>query len=357
MTFFILIYIIKYLFSIALSIFIGILIFMMTEPMAKALHKRGMKKVVASSIAIIVFLAIIIGIGVTLGVIFTTGVNSLAHSLPIWAHSLEKNLTTQSNTYLERFNALPAGVILKIKEYIAQAATKISTFASGFLLGIFGFFTSISKIIVNITIGVIFSFFLSLDIEIIKKVFREKAPKGIQTSAKFLKDHVFSGIWEYVKAQLKLITITFLVVLISLFIINYTIINVDNIFTMAILAGIFDVLPLLGISTLFIPWIIYLLIVGNITLAISLAIVLGIVVTLRQILEPKIVGQSLGVIASVMLASIIIFMNMLGLIGIIVSPILIILIRAIYAEGIFQKWLSMEKIEEAEKHNPEETST
>lgn len=345
LTFFILIYFMKYLVSIALPLFIGLIIFMMTEPFAKYLNRKGIKKVAATSISTMLFIAIIIGIGVTVGIIFTNEVQHLAKTIPKYAQYLKEKMVhlDQTNGYHKRLNAIPNDVVLKGKEYLANAITKVSAYASGFFFGLFSFFTSISKLVVNITIGIIFSFFLSLDIEILKQVFYDKAPKGIQTSALFLKNHVFKGIIGYIKAQLKLISITFLVVIVSLFLITLFITKVNNIFTMSILAAVFDVLPLLGISTLFIPWIIYLFVVGNTTLAIALTVVLAVVVTLRQILEPKIVGESLGVIATVMLGAIIIFMNILGVIGVFISPILIILIRALYQEGYFKKWLTLEK--------------
>ncbi|WP_322597421.1 AI-2E family transporter [Paenibacillus sp. JDR-2] len=103
--------------------------------------------------------------------------------------------------------------------------------------------------------------------------------------------------------------------------------------------GIFDVLPLLGVSTLFIPWIIYLFLVGQTTLAVWLSVLLIAVVLTRHIVEPKITGDTLGVSAFTMLSCMIVSLHLFGVAGVILSPIIIILIKALYEQGFFHRWI------------------
>ncbi len=155
------------------------------------------------------------------------------------------------------------------------------------------------------------------------------------------------GIVTYLKAQAKLISLTFIVIFIALLILN-----VNNAFSIALLAAIFDVLPLLGVSTLFIPWIIYLLVVGQTTLAIWLAVLLVVVIGTRQILEPKITGDSLGVSAFTMLSFMIVSLSLFGVAGLILSPVLIILVKALYEQGYLKRWIRMP----AEEYEPDPSS-
>ena len=186
---------------------------------------------------------------------------------------------------------------------------------------------------------------MSLDIKIWNKFYNTYAPQGVKTSFSFLKENVLKGISGYMKAQLKLIGVTFIVVLIVLLILR-----VENAITIAILAGIFDVLPLLGVSTLFIPWIIYLFITENIFLAVWLIVLLVVVLGTRQVLEPKIIGDSLGVSASVMLAALIISINIVGFVGLFISPIIIILIKALAEQGYLKAWFDLKPAEKIEIH-------
>ncbi|MNN38864.1 hypothetical protein D3C81_1528790 [compost metagenome] len=109
---------------------------------------------------------------------------------------------------------------------------------------------------------------------------------------------------------------------------------------MALICAVFDVLPLLGVSTILIPWIVYLFIVGNTSLAIGLLILLAVVLIVRQLLEPKITGNSIGVSSAfLMLAFVIFSMSAFGVAGLILSPILLILLKELIQQGYLQRWI------------------
>ncbi|MEW9104162.1 AI-2E family transporter, partial [Paenibacillus sp.] len=89
----------------------------------------------------------------------------------------------------------------------------------------------------------------------------------------------------------------------------------------------------------------YLLIIGNTSLAIGLAVVMGVTLLVRQILDPKITGTSLGVSAFTMLSFMIVSMSLFGVIGIVMSTVLLILIKALYDQGYLKRWIRMPKEE------------
>jgi predicted PurR-regulated permease PerM len=119
------------------------------------------------------------------------------------------------------------------------------------------------------------------------------------------------------------------------------VLNVSNAFALSLLSAAIDLLPLLGISGFFIPWIVYAFIVGDTTFAFYLIALLVVVIITRQILEPKITGESLGVSAFTMLAFMIISLSLFGVMGLIMSPILIILIKALYEQGYLRRWIRL----------------
>ena len=135
---------------------------------------------------------------------------------------------------------------------------------------------------------------------------------------------------------MKLISFTFIIIFIGLIALG-----VSNAFSVSLLAAFFDLLPLLGVSTIFVPWIIYLIVVGQTNTAIWLGVLLAIVIIFRQIAEPKIVGDSLGVSAFTMLSFMVISLSLFGVAGIILSPILLILIKALYEQGYLKRWIHM----------------
>ncbi|MNI89664.1 hypothetical protein D3C73_1470940 [compost metagenome] len=60
----------------------------------------------------------------------------------------------------------------------------------------------------------------------------------------------------------------------------------------------------------------------------------------RQLLEPKITGNSIGVSSAfLMLAFVIFSMSAFGVAGLILSPILLILLKELIQQGYLQRWI------------------
>ncbi|MGG1551460.1 sporulation integral membrane protein YtvI [Paenibacillus ferrarius] len=324
----------SYLYAIATPIFLALVIYMMIEPLARFLHRKGMRKSIASAISTLLFVLIILGAVAGAAVIFTSQILSLANKINEYQAIFNEQFVHRLSELNEQFQTLPPDVIAKTKDYAGQLAGKASQLIIAFLSGLVASLTSFSTFMFNFIVGIILAYFLSIEIESWKKLASDKTPNTFKAAFFFLKENVVKGIVSYIKAQAKLISLTFIVIFIALLVLN-----VNNAFSISLLAAIFDVLPLLGVSTLFIPWIVYLFIVGNTTLAIWLSAVLLVVILVRQIMEPKITGESLGVSAFTTLAFMIISLSLFGVAGVILSPVLIILIKALYTQGYLQRWI------------------
>ncbi|MCS7462257.1 sporulation integral membrane protein YtvI [Paenibacillus doosanensis] len=327
----------SYLYGIATPIFLAFIVYWIIEPLARFLRSKGLAKSIASAISTIVFILVILGVITGAGVIFTSQLLNLKDKLPEYSAILQNQIVLKTqflHDRLETMPALPDDVVQKITEYSTEITQKLTTWAGQLLTGMFTMLTSFSTFVVNFVIAIILAYFLSIEIESWKKAARDHTPKTFKAAFTFLKDNVLKGIVGYVKAQAKLISLTFIVIFVALMILG-----VKNSFSIALLSAIFDVLPLLGVSTLFIPWIIYLFVVGQTVLAIWLAALLIVVILVRQIMEPKITGDSLGVSAFTMLSFMIISLSLFGVAGLILSPVLIITIKALYEQGYLQQWI------------------
>jgi sporulation integral membrane protein YtvI len=336
LTIYIFMFLFSYLYRIATPIFLAFIIFAAIEPLARLLHRKGMKKSIASALSILLFILVILGAMVLLGIVFTTQISNLANKIPDYAVILQQQISLNADYLHSKWDALPAGVTDKGKDYTATITKYGGQFASDFFIWLTGKLTSFTSFMVNFTIGIILAYFLSTEIEAWKRMAKTNTPQTFKTAFYFLKENVFIGIVGYLKAQMKMVTITFIVILIALLIFG-----VNSAFSIALLAGVFDLLPLLGVSTVFIPWIIYLFAVGQTTLAIELSILLAVVILVRQILEPKITGDSLGVSAFTMLSAMIISLSLFGISGLILSPILIILLKALHEQGYLKRWIRL----------------
>lgn len=324
----------SYLYRIATPIFLSFLIFMFIEPPARWMTKLGIKKSISAGISVLVFTLIIVGAFVGAGYIMTAQITGLAENLPQYQKVFTEQFQQNSAFLQGKIEGLPDGVLENIHAAVSYITDWFQKIAASFLTSLGGYLMSFSTFILNFSIGIILAYFLSLEINEWKMTAQEKTPKTFKKAFYFLKDNVFSGIAVYLKAQMKLISITFVVIFVALLLLG-----VDNAFSISLLSAVFDVLPLLGVGTVFVPWIIYLFIVGQTTLAIWLTALFLFVVLTRQILEPKITGDTLGVSAFTMLAFMIISLSLFGIAGVILSPILMILIKALYDQRYFHRWI------------------
>ncbi|MCC3375623.1 AI-2E family transporter [Cohnella sp. REN36] len=327
-------FIFSYLYQIATPVFLSFLIFLCIEPLAKRLHRLGIRKAFASGISILLFTVVILALFAGLGFIFYSQTDQLVKRLPEYQEQLGKQIPLLVERLYDQMDRLPAGVEEKLRnavDFVAGLGTKWATSLFHWLVG---FLSSFSSFIVSFSIAIILAYFLSVEIDMWKRLANDRSPKTFKVAFGFLRDNVFKGIGAYFKAQAKLVSVTFLVIFAALLALR-----VNNAFAIALLAGIFDVLPLLGVSTVFVPWIVYLFIVGDTALALWLTGLLGLVTLTRQFLEPRITGQTVGVSAFTMLAFMIVSLSFFGVAGLILAPILMILLKALYDQSYFHRWI------------------
>ncbi|WP_231637434.1 MULTISPECIES: sporulation integral membrane protein YtvI [Bacillales] len=336
LTVYLIMYSFSYLYRIATPIFFSFLIFLCIEPLARRLNKLGMKKSIASGISILVFTLVILGAFSGAAYLITKQGQELYANFPKYQEILAVQIANITEEAQKRLGTMPDDLDLveRSKDLINGASSTFAKFGQSIFKNLINYVSSISTFVFNFVVGIILAYFLSIEITTWKQTAENKTPNTFKTAFFFLRNNVFKGIALYIKAQAKMISITFIVILIALICLR-----VENAFVIAVVSAIFDILPLLGVGTIFIPWIIYLIIVGKISLAIWLSALFLAVVLTRQILEPKITGDSLGVSAFTMLAFMIISLSLFGVAGVILSPILMILIKALYDQGYFHRWI------------------
>ncbi|MFE4710547.1 MULTISPECIES: AI-2E family transporter [unclassified Paenibacillus] len=323
------------LYHLAAPVFLSFFVFIIIEPLARFLNRRGLGKPFASAVSVLFFLVLLLGTLFGAGLLITTQAMLFQDNLPRYTSIVQEHFVELTGYLQHKVDTLPPDLTHKINGYFKDATDILSSWLVIFFKYMIGLLGSFSSFMGNFGIAIILAFFLSMEIKDWKKIAHEKMPKTLKTAYAFLQGNVFKAIGAYVKAQLILISITFVIVLVGLFILG-----TGNELTMALVCAVFDVLPLLGVSTILIPWIVYLFIIGNTSMAIGLIVLLAVVLIQRQIMEPKITGNSIGVSSAfLMLSFVILSMSAFGVAGLILSPILLILIKELIQQGYLQRWI------------------
>lgn len=138
-------------------------------------------------------------------------------------------------------------------------------------------------------------------------------------------DDVLKGITGYLKGEIILMSVTFAILSVGLYIIKAPL-------PLLIAFGItiFDLLPVLGSGMIMIPWAIISLITKNTQMAAGVAILYIVLVISRQILEPLIIGKSIGLRPLYTFIAGIAGSLIFGPVGLIAGPLIMILIKTIF---------------------------
>ena len=157
------------------------------------------------------------------------------------------------------------------------------------------------------------------------KDFKEIKAKIEEKSNDTIIVKVARGVLSYLKVFLKSQAIIF-VVLSILASVTLTILGVPNGWLFGILAGALDAFPFLGTGIVLVPLSIWLFLKGQALQAGFTLALYGICALVRELLEPKLVGEKIGIYPIVMFASVFIGMKIYGALGIIKGPMSVVIL-------------------------------
>jgi sporulation integral membrane protein YtvI len=215
-----------------------------------------------------------------------------------------------------------------------------SNWARGALIGLINLVTSLPSIVICIGITFVALYFICVDKIYIVDQIEHHLPK---IWVKKLRNH-FKGLIEslggYLKAQASLILVSFIICLIGLYFLKFTKFNIEYPLLMALFIGFVDALPILGSGSVMIPWAILSGINGDINLGIAIIVLLIIMSVARQVLEPKLVSKNIGIHPIFTLIAMYTGFKMIGIIGLLIGPIVLIIFKNIFAnlidKGVFK---------------------
>ncbi|MDM5336934.1 sporulation integral membrane protein YtvI [Fictibacillus enclensis] len=210
------------------------------------------------------------------------------------------------------------------KDYAGSFATKLTN-------GIIAVAAAIPQLLLYLIIYLVALFLISLDLPRLFANFLNLFTTSAREKVELVFTQLSRATVGFIRAQLILSFITYVLALIGLLILD-----VKYAVLIALFIILVDILPILGTGSFIVPWAIYNFIVGDDFLAIGLIIMFVVLTVIRRIIEPKILGSSLGISALAALISLYLGFQLLGFIGLIVGPALVIIYEALRSAGFIK---------------------
>lgn len=215
-----------------------------------------------------------------------------------------------------------------------------SNWVRNLLTGLINLVTSLPSIAICIGITVLALYFICVDKIYILDQIEHHLPKvWVRKIAKHLKE-LIQTLGGYLKAEATLVLVSFVISLIGLYFLQFRGFAVEYPLLMALFIGFVDALPILGSGTVMIPWAIICAINGDINLGIAIIVLLIIMSVARQVLEPKLVSKNIGVHPIFTLIAMYTGFKVIGIMGLLIGPIVLIIFKNIFAslidQGVFK---------------------
>lgn len=232
-----------------------------------------------------------------------------------------------------KFPFLPLADTLEINKVIPYISEKIYDSSSAIFQHIFAsvstIVTSISQTSMMLIFMIISIFIMTKDFEVIRKYSQAILPKNIRSKLTEI-------IFQLKKSTFGLVKTHFLLAAISscLVFIGLLIIQVENILLLTIIIFLVDFIPYVGIGAIFIPWILFHFMNGSYEFTIQLTILYMVITIVRQFIEPKLIATHLGIHPLIALIILFISIQYFGIIGIFITPLILIGLSAIYHANI-----------------------
>jgi sporulation integral membrane protein YtvI len=322
---------------------IGLLIAFFINPLVNIFERKGrMPRALAVLLGLIIIVAFFAGLITLLIAEIVSGANYLAKVVPEHLDTLityvEKIFAGQIipfyNQITSVFNKLDAGQQDTIMANIQNFGKKIGSTAGSFIKNFFGNIPNIISWFPNAATVLIFSllatFFISKDWYKLTAFLSKLLPQKAKISGRKVFIDLKKALFGFVRAQVTLISITTVIILIGLLILR-----VDYAITIALVTGIVDIIPYLGTGAVFVPWIIYESIGGDMGLAVGLGVLYLIVLVQRQVMEPKILSSSIGLDPLATLIALFAGFKLIGFLGLILGPVTLVVFNTLNRANVF----------------------
>ncbi len=217
---------------------------------------------------------------------------------------------------------VPEGVAQGIREAVREVLSSLLSLLGGIITSAVSF---LPKALVFLVITLISLIYFAIDLEKINGFIKSVLPSKIKNKLSSLRGNLFDIAGKYVKSYLQIMLITF-----ALLLCGFLVIGVEDALIIALAVAFLDLLPVLGVGVVLVPWSIFSFIIGKAQVGVGLIILFVVYTVTRELVEPKILGKSLDMHPIVTLISLYVGFALFGVMGLIILPLASVILSVLF---------------------------
>ncbi|MFA1818687.1 sporulation integral membrane protein YtvI [Virgibacillus oceani] len=324
-----------FILPISIPLILALITALILNPLVRLIqNKVKLNRKLSVIIVFTLFLVVAAFIGTTVVSKAVTQVVNLVEDVPVYVNQMNEIFLTWEEQLQTFTDDLPAEFVNEVTEGIETNLIMLGeTLRETITLdNIAQIFAKIPEYLISIIVYLIALFLFMLEFPILKSKLFQLFTKETAEKVTFMNKRLASVFFGFFKAQFLVSMIIFVVALAGLFIIMPEVAII-----MALIIWLIDLIPIIGSIAILGPWAIYVLLAGDTVLGIQLSVLAIILLAIRRTIEPKVMGEQIGLSPLATLISMFLGLKLLGIWGFILGPLIVIIITSAKEVGIF-KW-------------------
>lgn len=298
------------------------------EEKLKVRRKAGTAFVIVSVIALVILAGYLIGVKVTEEVI------GLIRELPTMWDAMESDFRTIGKNLDVLYSRFPENVretITNIGEqmdgYVGSIVSRVSTPT---IEAVGNFAKHLPTVLIGVIMCLLSAYFFVAEREYLTVNVKKHMPEAILYRYRMMARSFKKAVGGYFKAQFKIELCMYVLLVAGLWILQ-----VDYALLIALGIAILDFLPIFGTGAVLMPWALVKVLSADYKMAVGLLIIWCVGQLFRQIIQPKFVGDSIGMPSIPTLFLLYIGYKLAGVLGMIIAVPIGIIFANMYEEGVF----------------------
>ena len=311
---------VKYVLPIALPFLIGWGIALIVRPLGRKVEASlRMSRRLATPLIAIILLVVLLALTVGLGfAIASQGVELLTELAE--SGKLDEIISKLLNPFEGRFDGEYSA---ELEEYLASTVENlVSGLLSGLASVLGGVVSAVPKILFFLLVTLISTVYFCQDIDKINAFVVGVLPDRAREYIKKFKKNSLSVVLKYSRSYFIIMMITFAIMLIG-----FSVLQVKYALIFSLILATLDVLPLIGVGTVLVPYSVISFVTGDVRLGIGLFLLFLINEIIRQLAEPKILGKNLGIHPLFTVVLLYAGYSLFGFMGLLLLPIFAVVIN------------------------------
>lgn len=313
----------------------GFILSLIANPVVRFLEKKiKIKRKYGSVLMIAAVIGAVVLICYGVISVLVTGLESFAAYLPTMYENAGVELNEAANHLQMILDRVPFLQGIDLKKLGESIGGYVTEFMSGGSEPTFDAIGDIAKripdVLFGVVIGLLATYFFIADRDKLVALIERHVPQSFREHTSRAWKQIVKAVGGYFEAQLKIMVIIYIIIWIGL-----AILDVDYAWLIGFGIAFLDMLPVFGAGAVLWPWAAVKLFSGNYVAALGMMILYAVALTVHQLVQPKLVGDSVGMDPFAALFFMYIGYKISGVFGMIVAiPVGMILIN-LYEVGAF----------------------